>query len=337
MSADGRELRLDLGGGPVQLHEQHRRRALRVAAVHRGLGRLDGQRVHHLDRGGHDPGGDDVGDRAPARLERVVGGEHQVHRLGRGGQLDDDLGDDAERAFRAGERAEQVVAGRRARAVAEPGQLAGGRDDLQPEHVVDGEPVLEAVRAAGVLRDVPAYRADDLTGRVGRVEQPVRRGGLRHRQVRHAGLDDRAPRHRVDLKHAPHPRHHDQHALGVRHRAAGQAGAAAARHERHAGPRADPHDGGDLGRGLGQHDERGHGAVRGQPVALVGPQLKRVGEHVGRAADLPHGGGERHGPRGAFDCGVGHRPSYGMRSYAGSVRNSAKESASATSVNSATA
>ena len=54
--ADGRELRLDLGGGPVQLDEQDRRRALRVAAVHRGLGRLDGQRVHHLDRGGHDSG-----------------------------------------------------------------------------------------------------------------------------------------------------------------------------------------------------------------------------------------------------------------------------------------
>ena len=33
--------------------------------------------------------------------------------------------------------------------------------------------------------------------------------------------------------------------------------------------------------------------MRGQPVALVGPQLQRVGQHVGRAADLPHRGGER--------------------------------------------
>ena len=164
------------------------------------------------------------------------------------GQLDDDLGDDAERALRAGERAEQVVSVNRARAVAEPRQLAGRCHDLQAEHVVDGEPVLEAVRAAGVLRDVPAHRADHLRGRVGRVEQAVRRGGLRHRQVGHAGLYHRAPRHRVDLEDAAHPRHDDQHARGVRHRAAGQAGAAAARHERHAGPRAHPDHGGDLGR-----------------------------------------------------------------------------------------
>ncbi len=259
------------------------------------------------------PGGDDVGHRAPARLQRVVGGEHQVHRLRRGGQLDDDLGDDAERALRAGERAEQVIARRHAGPVAEPGQLARRGDDLKAEHVVDREPVLEAVRAAGVLRDVAAHRADHLGRRVGRVEQPVRRRGLRHRQVGHARLDDRAPRHRVDLKHPAHPRHDDEHALGVRQGAAGQAGAAAARHERHAGVRADPDDRGDLGRGLRQHDERGHGAVRGQPVALVGPQLERVGEHVGRAADLAHRSrqqyrarpGRRHRPENA----LGHGPS----------------------------
>ena len=93
--------------------------------MHRGLGRLDGQRVHHLDRGGHDARGDDLADRPPARLERVVGGEHQVHRLGGRGQLDDDLGDDAERALGPGKRPEQVIAGRHAGAVAQPGQLAG--------------------------------------------------------------------------------------------------------------------------------------------------------------------------------------------------------------------
>ena len=229
---DGGQLGLDFRGGPVELDEEHRGGPLRVPAVHRGLRRLDGQRVHHLDRGGHDPGADDVGNRAAARLQRVVGGEHQVHRLGRRRQLDDDLGGDAERALRAGERAEQVVAADDTGAVAEPGQLAGRRDDLEPEHVVDGEAVLETVGAAGVLRDVPADGADDLRRRVGRVEQPVRPDGLGHREVGHARLDDRPAGDRVDFEDAAHPGHDDQHALGMRHRAAGQAGAAAARHER---------------------------------------------------------------------------------------------------------
>ena len=39
---------------PVQLDDQHRAGALGVAAVHRRLGRLDRQRVHHLDRGRDD-------------------------------------------------------------------------------------------------------------------------------------------------------------------------------------------------------------------------------------------------------------------------------------------
>ena len=47
------------------------------------------------------------------------------------------------------------------------------------QHVVGGEAVLEAVRAAGVLRDVAADGADLLAGRVGRVVEPVRRGRAR--------------------------------------------------------------------------------------------------------------------------------------------------------------
>src|SRR3712207_7896502 len=41
--------------------------------------------------------------------------------------------------------------------------------DAQAGHVVRREAVLEAVRAAGVLGDVAADRADDLARRVGRV------------------------------------------------------------------------------------------------------------------------------------------------------------------------
>ena len=162
------------------------------------------------------------------------------------GQLHDDLGDDAERALRADERAEQVVPGRRAGAVAEPGQLAGRGHDLQAGDVVHGEAVLEAVRAAGVLRHVAADRADHLAGRVRGVEQAVRRRRLAHGQIGHARLDDRPAAGRVDRDDPPHLRHDDQHAVSARQRPAGQPGARAAGHERHARPGARGDDRGDL-------------------------------------------------------------------------------------------
>ena len=288
--AHGRQLRLDLRGRAVQFHQQHCARPGRIVAVHGLLRGLDGQRVHHLDRRRQDPGRDDVGHRPAAFGRRGVRDQQQVHHLGHRHQLDHDLGDDAERALRAGERAEQVVAGRHAGAVAEPGQLAGRRDDLQAGDVVHGEPVLQAVRPAGVLRHVAADRAHHLAGRVGRVEQAERRRGLAHRQVRHAGLHHRAPAHRVDLDNGTHPGHHDQHAALVRQRPAGQAGAAAAGHERHPGPRAFGHHRGHLGGRTWQHHQRGYAPVRGEPVALIRAQVQRIGDDVARAADVPHPG-----------------------------------------------
>ncbi len=282
------EFGIHLRGRPVQLDDQHGPRPGRVVAAHRRLGRLDGQRVHHLDGGGHDAGRDDVGYRAAALAGGGVRGQQRMHHLGQRHQLDHDLGHDAERAFRAGERAKQVVAGGHAGAIAQPGQFPARRDDLQAHHVIHGEAVLEAVRPAGVLGHVAADRTDHLARRVRCVEQPERRRGLAHRQVGDAGLDHGPPAHRVDLQDFPHPGHHDQDAAGVRQRAAGQPGAAAAGHERHPGPRARGHD---RRRFLGrtrQHHQRGHAAVRGEPVALVGAQLERIRDDVARATDVPH-------------------------------------------------
>ena len=56
---DRRAVPAHVGLGPVQLHDQDGPGARRVVAGHRGLGRLDGQRVHHLDGGGQDAGPDD--------------------------------------------------------------------------------------------------------------------------------------------------------------------------------------------------------------------------------------------------------------------------------------
>ena len=65
--------------------------------------------------------------------------------------------------------------------------------------MVDREPVLQAVRAARVLGDVAADRADLLARRVGRVVAAVADHRLGHLEVRHPGLDGDPRRLEVDL------------------------------------------------------------------------------------------------------------------------------------------
>ena len=66
-------------------------------------------------------------------------------------------------------QAEQVEPGRVDQRAAEVHHLAVGQHRLDAEHVMHGEAVLEAVRAAGVLGDVAADRADLLARRIRRV------------------------------------------------------------------------------------------------------------------------------------------------------------------------
>ena len=90
------------------------------------------------------------------------------------------------------------------------------------------------MHAAGVLGDVAADRAGDLRRRIGRVVQPVRRGRLGDREIAHARLHDGGARQRIDRQDALELRQRQDDALAVRHRAAGQAGAGAARDHGHA-------------------------------------------------------------------------------------------------------
>ena len=83
----------------------------RVAAGDGLLGRLDRERVHHLDGGRDDARGDDVADRRRGVLDAAEADEHRLHRLGDADEPQRQLGGDAERPLAADERAEQVVAG----------------------------------------------------------------------------------------------------------------------------------------------------------------------------------------------------------------------------------
>jgi hypothetical protein len=181
----------------------------------------------------------------------------------------------AERSLRADERAQQVVARRVEGLATDLHELPVGQDELEPGDVVRREPVLEAVRAAGVLGHVAADRADDLARRIRRIEE-ARADRDRDVRVRHARLDADAVVLEVDLEHALHPRDHDEDAVVDRQRAAGEPRAGATGDPRHAGARACPHDARDLLRRAGEDGGGRDRVVLQQPVGLVGAQLVLV-------------------------------------------------------------
>ena len=129
------------------------------------------------------------------RLARVVDAREDRHRGPREARFAEQperhLRDRAERAFGAGEKRAQIVAGHvlhRAAAGAQHGAV--GQHDFQRQHVVGRHAVFQAARAAGVLGDVAADRALLERGRIGRVEQAhALDGGLQ------VGRDDAGPDH----------------------------------------------------------------------------------------------------------------------------------------------
>ena len=146
--------------------------------------------------------------------------------------------------------------------------------------MVHGEAVLQAVRAAGVLGDVAADRADLLARGVGRVEEAVLRDGPGDVEVGDAGLDDDALAVEVDLEDPVHSRERDHDPARDRSRSAREPGPRAARHERNAFPATGAHDGLHLLGGGGKDDELGDRSMPGQPVALVDAELLRLGDHL---------------------------------------------------------
>ena len=69
-------------------------------------------------------------------------------------------GHDRQRAIRADHEAEQIGPWRVDERAAQMHEFAAGQHRLDAEHVVHGEPVFQAVGAAGIFGDVAADRAD---------------------------------------------------------------------------------------------------------------------------------------------------------------------------------
>ena len=146
--------------------------------------------------------------------------------------------------------------------------------------MVDGEPVLETVRSAGVLGHVAADRADLLRRRIGRVVVAVGGDRLRHVEVRHPRLHDHLSALDVDGEDAVQPRERDHDPLRHRQRAPGEPGAGAAGDERDAELVAGADGRLDVRGRLGEHDERGNDAAPRQPVAFVRAELLRLANEL---------------------------------------------------------
>src|SRR5207244_708470 len=106
-------------------------------------------------------------------------------------------------------------------------------------------------------------------------------------EVGRSRLDHDALALEVDLEDAVHAGERDHDATRDRRRAAGEPGPGAACDEGNPLAMAGPDHRLDLLRRAGEDDELRHGAVAGQPVALVHAKLLGLDDHVAAAQRLP--------------------------------------------------
>ncbi len=148
---------------------------------------------------------------------------------------------------------------------------------VTPEQVVGRHAVFQAMRPAGVHRDIARDRAGELAGRVGRVEEILVLHRPGYAEIGPSGLHPDEAVLIVGFQHVREPRHAEDHAIGGRQRPAGETGPRAARHHRHALGMTEPKDRRHLpGRGRQHHRQR-RTAIGGQRVAFVGLDLGGVG------------------------------------------------------------
>jgi len=177
-----------------------------------------------------------------------------------------------------------------------------------------GEPVFQAVHAAGILRHVAADGAGDLRGRVGRVVEPLPFHGVGDAEIGDARLRHHAAVGIVDLEDAAEAAHDQQHGVLQRQRAARQRGAGAARHDADAALVAIFEDAGNLGHGLRQHHHQGNLAVGGEAVGLEGAHFGHRVDHALARHDDAQVGDDLGTPRHRRGIWFGHRQAGHRRS-----------------------
>ena len=199
----------------IHLGNQHGGCVQRITARHALLHRPHHGGIHHLQRRRNDPRRDDVG-HGPGGIRHVVVNRQKRHyRLGRRKNPHDQFGYDTERPLAADQQPAKVITRRIPGRPANPHNLATGKDQGHPKHVICGHAVFQAVRAARVLPHVPAQRSDLLAGRIRCVEEPQRGERVLQFEIRHPRLNDGVSAFRPDVQNAVQTRQVDyQPALG---------------------------------------------------------------------------------------------------------------------------
>ena len=288
----------DFGDGTVEFDEE-KRAAHRIVGVDGGFGGLDGERVHHFDGGGQHAGGDDAADGSAGFVGAGESGKQRLHGFGALDDAENHFCGDAESAFGADENAEEIVAGSVERFSAEVDERAVGENDFEAEDVRGGEAVFQAMRAAGIFRDVAADAARGLRRGIGRVEIALRENARGDVKIDDAGLDGDASVREIDFEDAVHARETDDDAVFYGERAAAEAGAGASRYEGNFFAMAEAKDGLDFGGGVGEKHGAGHGAEIGEGVAFVGVELVGGSDEMAGADDLAEFG-EQGGVHGIY-------------------------------------
>ena len=148
----------------IDFDQQRRPRIARITGlVNRSFHGFDRLVVHELERRGHDPGRDNVRDGLAAGFDGVKCREQRLHGLWLGKKANDDLRDDRKRAFRSDDRARQDPVPRPrlpefpSRTISPSAEHRFNLEDVVRRHAI-----LQAVRAAGILRNVAADAAGHL-------------------------------------------------------------------------------------------------------------------------------------------------------------------------------
>jgi hypothetical protein len=259
----------------------------RKPGVERLLDGAEDQAIHHLERSGDDAGGDHAGDRLARGRDRRKDGEERAVGLGLPDETECRPGDDAEGSLGTDGDADEIVAGPILHRAAERHDLPRGQHELDREHVVRRDAVLQGVRPPGVLGDVAADRAGRLARWVGREEEAIALDRARDPEVHDACLcGDAAVAHvdQLDLLETARP---DDDRRPDRKGSTREAGAGSARHECDALLGEESHHRAHLGRAPREHHDLGGRALEGVAVAFVGEERFAPADEASRPDDLP--------------------------------------------------
>ena len=264
-----REKGLDFGERAIKLDEKQAA-TVGIVGVDGGFGGLDGEMVHHFNGGGEHAGGDDTADCGAGFVGGRKRGEERADAFGALDDAENDFRRYAERAFGANEDASEIVAGSIERFSAEMNERAVGKNDFEADDVGGGEAVLQAMRAAGVFRDVASDAADGLRRRIGRVEIFVGLDAAGDVEIDDAGFDGNASVGNVHFENAVHASKAEDYPVFDWECAAAEAGAGTARDERKFFAVAETQDGLNLlGGGRKQDGAREDAKIR-EAIAFVG-------------------------------------------------------------------